>query len=171
MPTMPLNQLASFSASGWRFEWRKITARASTAFEKPPPPFRPGIRPRTEFSDNENSISTICLAEILFYCQRSSAATAPHSVDFWAIRQAAPKIIEEHSGPAAPSSFVLQLPDGLCTVPGNDSPSLQHCAARSACCCLFCCRLSSFVLQHPKCALRTLRCFTNGPSLVTRRWL
>src|SRR5260370_7796660 len=156
MPTLPLTQLASFAASGWRFEWRKITARASTSFEKRHPPFRPGIRPRTEFSDNENSISTICLAEILFYCQRSSAATAPHSVDFWAIRQAAPKIIEEHSGPAAPSSFVLQLPDGLATVPGNDSPPLQHCAAPRACSSLFSCPLSSFFLHLPKYSPRPL---------------
>jgi hypothetical protein len=39
-------------------------------------PFRPGIHPEAEFSNNDIPILKCCLARALFYCQLSSRATA-----------------------------------------------------------------------------------------------
>src|SRR2546426_8487372 len=53
--------------------------------------------------------------------------------------------------------FVLQLRNGLGTVPENDSTSLQQRAARCGCCRFFRCCLDPHLLQHPPCACRPLR--------------
>src|SRR5260370_10615552 len=78
MPTMPLNQLASLS------EWLALRMAKKNGpavnFVRKRHPHSARAYALEQFSDSENSISTICLAEVLLYCQRSSPTTAPHSV-------------------------------------------------------------------------------------------
>src|SRR5258706_11465963 len=61
--------------------------------------------------------------------------------------------------------FVLQLRNGLGTVPENDFTPLQQRAARSGCSRFFLCSFGPLLLRHPKCAGRPLRWFANWPKL------
>jgi len=108
-------------------------------------PFRLDIRPLAEFSCDENSIPKRCSAGALLYCQPSPAATARR-----------------------PASFVLQVRNGLGTVPEHDFASLQQRAPHSTACCFFRCGLHPLLLQHPKRARCPFCCFANRRGPCTR---
>lgn len=97
MPTMPLNQIA------FLFEWLalRMPKRNSPAVifvRENGIPFRPGIRPEAEFSNNEHSISTRCLAGPPLYCQLSPVATARLSRDAIVFCLATPKRSRHSTG-------------------------------------------------------------------------
>src|SRR5216684_74214 len=74
------------------------------------------------------------------------------------------EIIEKRLCRAPRSTIVLQLRNGLGTVPENDSASLHQRAARDAGSRFLCCCRYPFLLQHSKCACRPLRRFANRRS-------
>src|SRR6266851_2368714 len=125
MPTMPLNQLAFLSECLVLRSLKR--ARTSASSERTLFPSCPSTAVAWTSPGNAHFIAKRRLAGALLYCQLSPAATARR-----------------------PASFVLQLRNGLGTVPRNDSASLQQHAPRSPGCCCFRCRLNSLLLQHPK---------------------
>src|SRR6266436_953838 len=150
MPTIPLNLLAFLSE--WRlFEWRKgVPCRHLR-------PRRRHSHSARAYAEERSSPATripfLQAAWLGSYCTVSSLQHQPRCVPqiSSALSGRFREIIEKRGCRAPQSTFVLQLRNGLGTVPENDSASLQQRAARVTCCHFFRCRLDPLLLQHPKC--------------------
>src|SRR5260370_37388548 len=136
MPTMPLNQLTSLSEALALRVVKMDAVRRHTSPIEWQPHFAWASAVKGDSPHNVNAIPLLGWLSIVW-----SAITPHHRL------------------------FVLQLRNGLGTVPENDFTPLQQRAARCGCCRFVRCGLGPLLLQHPKCAGRPLRWFANWPKL------
>src|SRR5260370_20343260 len=130
-----------------------------------PVPRAYALKRSSEFSGSEYCIPNRCQVES--YSTVTSLPQQPRRIRQMPSAIGIPfcEIIEKRVCRAPRSTIVLQLRNGLGTVPENDSASLHQRAARRPCSRFLCCCRYPFLLQHSKCARRPLRRFANRRSL------